>query len=254
MKVAFINEIADFCERCDGDVSDVARGIGMDARIGPAFLSAGPGYGGSCFPKDTRALAHMGERHSAPLRLVRTVIEENDRRVSSLADRVVEAAGGNVVGRVVALLGVAFKADTDDVRESPALPLLQGLLAHGAALRAHDPKAIENGRREFPNVTWCDDLYQACKDAEIVVIATDWSAYRSLDLRELRLVMAGDLLIDFRNLFRPHEVAGSGFHYVSVGRAPLDGAAAARLTRALAQPTELCSRRPMRGKATVRAT
>jgi UDPglucose 6-dehydrogenase len=222
MKIAFINEIADLCERFGGDVADIARAIGMDARIGPAFLQAGPGYGGSCFPKDTRALASVARRHTSPVRLIEAVAELNERRLASLADRVCRAAGGSVRGLTVAVLGVAFKANTDDVRDSPAMALLQGLHEKGARTRVYDPKAMENGRRRIRDAVWCSDLYEACQAADIAVIATEWEEFRDIDLRRLRASLSGDLLVDFRNIFGIEEIAGTGLRYVSVGRPMVD--------------------------------
>jgi UDPglucose 6-dehydrogenase len=222
MKITFINEIAELCERFAGDVAAVARGIGLDARIGSSFLQPGPGYGGSCFPKDTRALAGLARQHGAPCRLVETVIQLNERRQAELAGRVVKAMGGSVRGKTVGLLGLAFKSGTDDIRESAALVLLKALQARSVRLRVHDPQAMENGRRAASKVVWCDDPYAACRGADAVVIATEWNDFRKLDMRKLRLAIRGNLLVDFRNLFSAVDLAGSGLRYVSVGRPPLE--------------------------------
>jgi len=216
MKIAFINEIADLCERVGADVRDIARAVGMDSRIGSAFLQAGPGYGGSCFPKDTRALAHLGRSKGSALTLIEAAIASNCHRVESLAGRITSVAG-NLRGRQVALLGLAFKPNTDDVRESPALALLTGLRKSGAVVRACDPKAAASAKRAVPDLVCFADPYEACKRADITVIITDWELFRSLDLRRVRDAMAGDLLVDFRNQFDPAEVAAKGLRYVSVG-------------------------------------
>jgi UDPglucose 6-dehydrogenase len=229
MKVAFINEIADLCERFGGDVAEIARAVGMDSRIGAAFLQAGPGYGGSCFPKDTRALAATARDHGSPLELVETAVRSNDRRIATLADRIMAAWGSDIRERVIALLGLAFKDGTDDIRQSPAVGLLRDLQARGAVLRAYDPRAMANAREGIRNVVWCDDPYDACTGADIAVIATDWTAFRKIDRRRLGEVMAGRLLVDFRNLFRPEDIKDSGLRYVSVGRPVVDDAAEAPL-------------------------
>jgi UDPglucose 6-dehydrogenase len=228
IKVAFINEIADLCERLGGDVDDVARAIGMDKRIGEAFLKAGPGYGGSCFPKDTRALADLARRNAAPSRLVEAAIESNGRRVAALIERVLEAAGGSVCGKRVALLGLAFKPNTDDIRESPALALVGALLGEGALVRAYDPKAMHAARRAVPGLTCADDPYAACRSADIAIVMTDWPIFRSIDLDRLRSEMSGDLVLDFRNVFPAADLAARGFRGVGIGRPPLGGTPAIR--------------------------
>jgi UDPglucose 6-dehydrogenase len=232
MKITFINEIADFCERFGGDISAVARGIGLDDRIGPAFLHAGPGFGGSCFPKDTRALAAAARRHASPIRLVETVIELNERRQAHLVERIAAAIGGTLRGKTVALLGLAFKQNTDDIRESPALVVLRKLQSRGARVRVHDPQAMENGSKVADRVAWCDDPYEACSSADVVVIATEWDAFRKLDMRKMSHAMRGNLVVDFRNLFSPEQIAGSGLRYVSVGRPLVDGLGRQRSQRA----------------------
>jgi len=217
MKIAFINEIADLCERVGADVGEVSHAVGMDSRIGSAFLQAGPGYGGSCFPKDTRALAHLGRSNGSALTLIEAAIESNRSRVETLIDRVVQSAG-SLTGRQVAVLGLAFKPNTDDVRESPALALLAGLRKHGAMVHACDPKAGETAKRVIPDLVFFEDPYEACKRADVTIIVTDWELFRSLDLRRLRDAMGGDLLVDFRNQYDPAEAAANGLRYISIGR------------------------------------
>ncbi len=220
VKITFINEIADLCERVGADVEEVARGMGLDARIGRWGLSAGPGYGGSCFPKDTLALAHTATKVGTPTRMVETAIAVNGARKESLAARVAAALDGSVEGKTIALLGITFKANTDDVRDSPAIDLANGLLSAGATVRAFDPQGAAHARDQLPDVVWCATPLEAAQGAHAVAIATEWSDFKPgvLDLVALKSAMATPVMVDFRNLYEPSEAASQGFTYVSVGR------------------------------------
>lgn len=222
VKISFINEMADLCERVGANVEEVARGMGLDGRIGRWGLSAGPGYGGSCFPKDTQALAHTAANAGIPARLVETAIDVNDRRKAGLAARIAEATGGDVSGKTIALLGITFKANTDDVRDSPALEVAKGLQRQGAALRIFDPQGKAHAQREIDGVTWCDDPIDAAQGSVAAVILTEWDDFKPgrLDLDGLKNAMLAPTLIDFRNLFDPALPTAHGFTYLSVGRAP----------------------------------
>jgi UDPglucose 6-dehydrogenase len=220
-RIAFVNELADLCERTGADIQDVAHGMGLDKRIGLQFLSPGPGFGGSCFPKDTRALAHTARQHGSPFTIIETVIAANEARKRALADRVQQAAGGSLRGRKIALLGIAFKAGTDDIRDAAALTLIPELQRRGASLAAFDPVAMDNGRQAFEAVQWCADSYSAAIGADAVVILTEWNVFRGLDLRRLAGGMREPVMVDLRNLFTPADIAGTGFTYHSVGRASL---------------------------------
>jgi UDPglucose 6-dehydrogenase len=217
-KITFINEIADLAEKVGADVQEVARGIGLDNRIGSKFLHAGPGFGGSCFPKDTRALVKIALDHDVPLRIVEAVLSVNDNRKRAMARKVAGAAGGSLRGKTVAVLGLTFKPDTDDMREAPSIPLVTGLLDLGAKVRAYDPAGMEAARRELPDIEYCDDPYECARGAEIIVIVTEWTQFRALDLARLKKKMAGSVMIDLRNVYTPQEVEACGFIYVGVGR------------------------------------
>lgn len=217
-KITFINEIADLCEKVGGDVKAVARGIGMDGRIGSKFLHAGPGYGGSCFPKDTLALARTGQDHASPMRIVETVIEVNDRRKRRMIDKVEEVCGGSVNGKRIAVLGVTFKPNTDDMRDSPALVIVPALIGGGAEVRVTDPQGRKEGEALLPGVTWCADAYEAAAAADAVVLITEWNEFRALDLSRLRRSMRGDGFADLRNVYDPAEAERAGFRYLCVGR------------------------------------
>ena len=219
-KVAFINEIADLCERTGADVQDVARGVGLDGRIGRDFLRAGPGFGGSCFPKDTAAFVPIAREAGAPSGIVEAVLRSNTARKAKMTDKIVHACGGSVAGRTVAVLGVTFKPDTDDVRESPSLAILPGLAERGATARAFDPAGMEQARRVLKDVRWCRDPYDAMAGADALVILTEWSAFRALDLARAKRLMRTPLIVDLRNIYEPAGVAAAGFRYVSIGRPP----------------------------------
>ena len=217
-KITFINEIADLCEAVGADVQDVSRGIGLDNRIGRKFLHAGPGYGGSCFPKDTLALLKTGEDAEAPLRIVEAVVKVNDSRKRAMGRKVLQALGEAPTGRTVALLGLTFKPNTDDMRDAPSLAIAQCLIDAGVALRAHDPEGMEAARAMLPGVTFCRDAYEAATGADAVVIVTEWDAFRALDLPRLRGVMRAPVLVDLRNIYHRDAVERAGFAYTAVGR------------------------------------
>jgi UDPglucose 6-dehydrogenase len=219
MKVTFINEMADLCENLGGDVHDLARGIGLDGRIGRKFLHPGPGFGGSCFPKDTLALARIAEEAGAPSRLTETVVAVNDARKSGLAGRVIAAAGGLVLGLRVAVLGLAFKPETDDLRETPAIPLINGLCDAGAWVTAYDPAAMNGARALLPEtVIFAEDAPKALEGADILVIATEWNAFRALAPARIAASMRGRLIIDLRNIFDPDAIRAAGLTYHGIGR------------------------------------
>jgi UDPglucose 6-dehydrogenase len=217
-KITFINEIADLCEAVGADVQEVARGIGLDNRIGSKFLHAGPGFGGSCFPKDTIALIKTAQEADAPINIVETVISVNEARKQSLAKRVIDACGGSVEGKIVAVLGLAFKPNTDDMRDAPSLVLIPALLAAGAVVRAHDPQSVDQARPLLPGVTFSAGSYEAVDGADVLVIVTEWDAYRALDLDRIKQSMKSPIVVDLRNIYRPDEMAAKGFRYWSVGR------------------------------------
>ena len=217
-KITFINEIADLCERVGANVQEVARGIGLDNRIGTKFLHAGPGYGGSCFPKDTVALIKTAQEAGAPIRIVETVAAVNEARKRAIAGKVIAACDGSVAGKKVALLGLAFKPNTDDMREAPSLVIVAALEAAGAGVQAFDPESIEQARPLMPKVTFCANPYACATGADALVIATEWDAFRALDLDRIKKVMARPVIIDLRNIYRPQDVRRRGFTYVSVGR------------------------------------
>ncbi len=217
-KITFINEIADLSERVGADVQDVARGIGMDNRIGSKFLHAGPGFGGSCFPKDTRALVKIALDHDVPLRIVEAVLAVNDNRKRAMARKVADALGGELRGKTIAVLGLTFKPDTDDMREAPSIPLVTGLLDMGAKVRAFDPVGMEQAKRELPDITYCADAYACAEGADALVIVTEWVQFRALDLARLKGAMKQPIVVDLRNIYRPEEMAEHGFVYESVGR------------------------------------
>ena len=217
-KITFINEIADLCERLGADVQDVAKGIGLDGRIGRYFLHAGPGFGGSCFPKDTAAFVRIAEEAGAPSEIVEAVLRKNTARKAAMADKIVQACGGSVAGKTIAVLGVTFKPNTDDVRESPSLVILPELIEQGAIARAFDPAGMEEARALLDGVVWCDDSYDAMTGADALVILTEWNEFRALDLERARGLLRTPLMVDLRNVYEPSEVAGAGIRYVSIGR------------------------------------
>ncbi len=217
-KITFINEVADLCEKLGANVQDVARGMGLDGRIGKKFLHAGPGYGGSCFPKDTLALARTAQDVGSPVRLVETVVQINDRRKGAMAGRIMNACGGNVRGKTIAVLGVAFKPNTDDMRDAPSLSIVPALQDAGAHVKAFDPAAMHEAGPLLPGVEWCDDPYAAAQGAHAVALITEWNEFRGLDLERLGGLMADRVFVDLRNVYRPEVVRAQGFRYESIGR------------------------------------
>ena len=217
-KITFINEIADLAEKVGADVQEVARGIGLDNRIGSKFLHAGPGFGGSCFPKDTVALLKTGLDHQAPLRIIEAVVAVNDARKRAMARKVSAALDGELRGKTVAVLGLTFKPNTDDMRESPSIPLITALQDMGAKVRAYDPTGMEQAKPLVANVAFCKDAYACAEGASALVIVTEWEQFRALDFARLKKVMERPVLVDLRNVYRPEEVARHGFVYESVGR------------------------------------
>ena len=219
MKITYINEVAELCEQVGADVQQVARGIGLDNRIGSKFLHAGPGYGGSCFPKDTLALVKTAEDAGTPIRLIETTVAVNEARKRAMARKVIAACGGSVRGKTIAILGLTFKPNTDDMRDAPSLSIIQALQDSGALIRAFDPEGMAAARPMLRDVEFAASPYAAAEGAAAVVIVTEWDAFRALDLTRLKAEMAGDALIDLRNIYRPDVAESAGFSYVSIGRA-----------------------------------
>ena len=218
LKITFINEIAELCERTGANVQDVARGIGADNRIGPKFLNAGPGYGGSCFPKDTLALVKTGQDYGANLRLVETTVAVNDQRKRAMGRKIIAAMDGTVRGKTVGILGLTFKPNTDDMRDAPSIAIIQALQDAGAKIRAYDPEGMEMAKTVIEGIQYCRDAYDVATGADCVVLVTEWNAFRSLDLQRLKAEMVNPILVDLRNVYRHREVEAAGFTYVSVGR------------------------------------
>ncbi|SMF68158.1 UDP-glucose dehydrogenase [Allosphingosinicella indica] len=218
-KITFINEMADLCEKVGGDVQDVAQGIGLDNRIGGKFLHAGPGYGGSCFPKDTLALLKTAEDYESPLRIVEAVASVNDQRKRAMGRRVIQALGGDARGKTVALLGLTFKPNTDDMRDAPSIAIVQALEDAGAVVRAFDPEGVEQAKPLMKSVTFCATPYDAANGADAAVLVTEWDVLRALDLRRLAAKMAQPILVDLRNVYSPQDAAAAGFQYSGIGRA-----------------------------------
>jgi UDPglucose 6-dehydrogenase len=218
-KITFINEMADLAEKVGANVQEIARGIGMDNRIGSKFLHAGPGFGGSCFPKDTRALIKTAQDHDAPLRIVETVNSVNDTRKRAMARKVAAPFGGNLRGKTIAVLGLTFKPNTDDMREAPSIPLITALMDMGATVRAFDPVGMELAQMEMPDIEYCKDPYQCADGADALVIVTEWEEFRALDLDRLKREMACPIVVDLRNVYDPKELTERGFLYQSIGRA-----------------------------------
>lgn len=217
-KITFINEIADLCERLGCDVHDVARGIGLDGRIGRKFLHPGPGFGGSCFPKDTLALAHTAQSAGAPLKLIEAVVAVNEARKRRMAQKIMDALGGSVAGKMIAVLGLTFKPNTDDMRDSPSLVILPALQAAGASVRAFDPVGMVEARKLLDDIVWCDTAYETMGGADALVIITEWNEFRALDLARVKKLLRKPVLVDLRNIYEPGPMADLGFHYVCVGR------------------------------------
>jgi len=217
-KITFINEIADLCEKLGADVHDVARGIGLDGRIGRKFLHPGPGYGGSCFPKDTLALVRTAQEADAPLRIVEAVVDINNQRKKRMAGKIIDALGGSVVGKTVAVLGLTFKPNTDDMRESPSLEIVPALQKAGATVRAFDPEGMDEARKLLDDVVWCDTAYECMGGADALAIVTEWNEFRALDLARVKRLMRQPVLVDLRNIYEAEAMTAAGFSYVCIGR------------------------------------
>jgi UDPglucose 6-dehydrogenase len=217
MKITFINEMADLCDAVSADVQQVARGIGLDNRIGSKFLHAGPGYGGSCFPKDTLALVRTGEQSGAPLTLVAATVRANDARKKAMAGRIAQAMGGALAGKTIGVLGLTFKPNTDDMRDAPSLEIVPALLAAGAKITAFDPEDHE-ARRALPDIVFAEGPYEAAEGADALLILTEWDRFRALDLERIKGGLKSPLVIDLRNIYNPQEMNRRGFNYFSIGR------------------------------------
>jgi UDPglucose 6-dehydrogenase len=226
-KITFINEVADLCEKVGANVHDVARGIGLDGRIGRKFLHPGPGYGGSCFPKDTLALAYTAKRVGAPVTIVDTVVKVNESRKKRMAEKIEAHCGGSLDGKTVAVLGLTFKPNTDDMREAPSLEIIPALQRKGARIRAFDPEGMEEARALLRDITWCENAYETMAGADVLVIITEWNEFRALDMARVKELMNAPVMVDLRNIYEPEDMAEAGFDYTSLGR-PLvrDGGAA----------------------------
>jgi UDPglucose 6-dehydrogenase len=223
-KVTFINEMADLCERVGADVQAVARGLGLDRRIGGKFLHPGPGFGGSCFPKDTAALLRIAEEANVPQRIVESVVAVNEGRKRNMVRRIIQACGGSVRGQTVAILGVTFKPNTDDIRDSPSLVIVPALQAEGAVVRAYDPEGMPGAAQALPEVVWCDDAYSATDGADAMVVLTEWNQFRGLDLERIRSLLGRPIVVDLRNIYEPSDMVALGFSYTSIGRPILSAA------------------------------
>jgi UDPglucose 6-dehydrogenase len=225
-KISFINEIAELCEKVGADVQDVAKGIGLDGRIGPKFLHAGPGYGGSCFPKDCLALVRTAQEAGAPISIVEQVVAVNDTRKRKMGEKIVKACGGSVAGKTLAVLGLTFKPNTDDMREAPSLTILPALQEAGAEVRAFDPEGVDEARPLLPGITFSATAYEAMDGADAVVLLTEWNEFRALDLERVKRLLKSPTLIDLRNVYKPADMAAAGFFYFSIGRKSVEPARA----------------------------
>jgi UDPglucose 6-dehydrogenase len=217
-KITFINEISDLCEKVGADVQDVAKGIGLDGRIGSKFLHSGPGYGGSCFPKDTLALVNTAQDMGSPLRIVETVVEINDKRKKQMANRVIAACDGSLDGKTIAVLGVTFKPNTDDMRDSPSLDILPAMQKAGATIRAFDPEGMTEAKEMLDDIDWCEDAYSTMEGADALVIITEWNAFRGLDFDRVKSLLKSPILVDLRNIYNPDDMAAAGMVYHCLGR------------------------------------
>lgn len=218
-KISFINEMAALCEVVGGDVHAVAKGMGLDGRIGRKFLHAGPGYGGSCLPKDTLALVRIGQEHGAPCRIVESVVEVNAAQRARMVQKIRSALGGEESGKTLAVLGLTFKPETDDMRDAPSVSIIPALMERGARVRAHDSQGMQEARSVLPDeVEYCDDIYDTVVDADAVILLTEWNAYRGLDMQDVQRRMRSNVFIDLRNVYKPERMKAIGFHYVCVGR------------------------------------
>ena len=225
-KISFINEIADLCEKVGADVQDVAKGIGLDGRIGPKFLHAGPGYGGSCFPKDCLALVRTAQEAGAPVSIVEQVVSVNDARKRKMAEKITKACGGSIAGKTLAVLGLTFKPNTDDMRDAPSLTILPALQEAGAVIRAFDPEGMDEARPLLPGIAFSANAYEAMEGADAVVLLTEWNEFRALDLERMKGLLKSPTLIDLRNVYKPAEMAAAGFFYFSLGRKAVEPARA----------------------------
>jgi UDPglucose 6-dehydrogenase len=217
-KITFINELADLSEKVNADINDVARGIGLDGRIGAKFLHAGPGYGGSCFPKDTLALVQTARMANSPVGIVEAVVEANEKRKKKMAEKVIEACDGTVTGKTIGVLGLTFKPNTDDMRDSPSLEIVPALQAAGATIQAFDPEGMDEAKKLLDGVVWCNDAYDAIKGADVLVILTEWNEFRALETERMMELMKSPVIVDLRNIYLPEEMAKAGFAYSCVGR------------------------------------
>ena len=222
-KISFINDVAELCDRVGADVHQVAKGMGLDRRIGPKFLHPGPGFGGSCFPKDTQALAAHGREHGVPMRIVEAAIEVNESQRDRMMERIRAAVGGSLRGATIGLLGLSFKPNTNDIRESPALEIARRILREGGRVRAFDPVAMEEARREVPEIEYCDDPYEVAGGADALAFVTEWNQFRMLEMGRIRAAMARPVLLDLRNIYPPEAMQALGFEYHGVGRRPRNG-------------------------------
>ncbi|MDP7623711.1 MAG: UDP-glucose/GDP-mannose dehydrogenase family protein [Rhodospirillales bacterium] len=222
-KITFINEIADLCEQVGADVQDVAKGIGLDGRIGSKFLHAGPGYGGSCFPKDTLALVKTAQDFDRPIKIVEAVVEVNKNRKRHMADKIVNACGGSVKGKKVAVLGLTFKPNTNDMRDSPSLEIVPALIEGGAEVSAFDPQGMDEAREMLDGVNWCESSYEALEGADVVTLVTEWNEFRALDLERVKASMSNPVMVDLRNIYNPEEMVDAGFEYYCIGRTVENG-------------------------------
>ncbi|MEZ6013397.1 MAG: UDP-glucose/GDP-mannose dehydrogenase family protein [Hyphomonas sp.] len=218
VKITFINEMADLCEKVGANVQEVSRGIGLDGRIGSKFLNAGPGYGGSCFPKDTLALTKTANDHGSPVRIVDTVVEVNAARKKAMATKVIDAMGGDVAGKTIGVLGLAFKQNTDDMRDAPSLDILPALQAAGAKIKAYDPEAMKEAAHLLKDIEFAGNAYEAAQDADALVIVTEWDQFRALDFDRIKKALKANVVIDLRNIYSPEDMAAKGFAYTSIGR------------------------------------
>ena len=232
-KITFINEIANLCEKAGGNVQDVARSMGLDGRISPKFLHAGPGYGGSCFPKDTRALASIGNKYNAPQSVVESVVESNLARPKEMTAKIIKACAGSVKGKTLGILGLSFKPNTDDMREAPSLSIIPELQKNGAKIKAYDPVAMENAKKTLSNITWTQDPYEAADNTDALVILTEWNEFRALDLERLEKIMDHKILIDLRNIYKLPDMQERGFCYISVGRPDIHPKKTAKLKQVI---------------------
>jgi UDPglucose 6-dehydrogenase len=217
-KISFINEVANLCEKVGADVHHVAKGMGLDRRIGPKFLHPGPGYGGSCFPKDTRALVEIAKQHGSDFQIIEAVVRVNQEQRKYCIEKIIDVFDGDISGKTVGILGLSFKPETDDIREAPAVDIVRDLVSKGAQIRAFDPVAMDNFKDLFPNVTYCDDPYHVSEGSDALVFITEWNQFRKLDLERIKTLLNVPNIVDLRNIYEPPKMKSLGFNYVGVGR------------------------------------